>query len=190
MMRRIFNGSYAMNAIFESKRNLLAAALATGILYFTNQYIIMRILEPLGGDAVLRFQLSFDVKSVAALLAAWGPAGIETFKTHFYLDFIHPFLYGAFLFFSILYLKTELSGAASTAGIPLYCYIPCAGAALDLAENLMELAVLGQNPDLSAALVFATALVSLVKWVLAGISILIIVVMGVRLVARLLPRAS
>lgn len=179
-----------MKAILESKRNLLAAALATGVLYVTNQYVIMKILEPLGTDTVLRFQLSFDVKSVAALLAAWGPAGIETFKTHFYLDFIHPFLYGAFLFISMLYLDTELSGEPSASRIPMFCYIPCAGAALDLAENVMELVMLGQNPDLSAPLVFATALVSLTKWVLAGISISIIIVMGVRLAARLLSRGE
>lgn len=175
-----------MNAIFESKRNLLAAAIATGILYFTNQFIIMKILEPLGSENIFRFQLAFDTESVATMLGAWGPEGIATFKTHFYLDFIHPFLYGAFLFFTMLYLKTELSGPVTPGGIPLYCYIPCAGAACDLVENALELTILAQNPDFSAGLVFATALVSLAKWVLAAISIGIIIVMGVRLALKML----
>jgi hypothetical protein len=175
-----------MNAIFENKKNLLAAAVATGILYFTNQFIIAKILEPLGSESVLRFQLAFDAERIAAILGAWGPAGIETFKTHFYLDFIHPFLYGAFLFFTMLYLKTELSGAMAARGIPAYCFIPCAGAAFDLAENVLELTMLGQNPDFSAGLVFATALVSLVKWTLAAVSIGIIIVTGARLALKMI----
>ena len=88
------------------------------------------------------------------------------------------------MFFTMLYIKTGLSGTISKGGIPNYCYLPLAAAAFDLAENVLELNLVGQYPDLSAALVFTTALVSLCKWALAGVSLCIIFVMGARLVLK------
>ncbi len=173
-----------MISLIDNKRNLCAAAVASGILYFTSQIVIMIILEPLGNENILRFQLMFDEKGMADLLWAWGQPGIDTFKSHFYLDFIHPILYGSFMFFTMLYIKTGLTGAIGKGAIPGYCYIPLAAAAFDLAENVLELTILGQYPDLSGVLVFMTALVSLCKWTLAGISICIIFVTGARLVLK------
>jgi hypothetical protein len=173
-----------MTPLFDSKKNLLAAAVASGILYLASQFVIMKILEPLGSGNVLRFQLTFDEKSMADLLWAWGQPGMDTFKSHFYLDFIHPFLYGSFMFFTMLYIRAGLSGPTGKVGIPGYCYLPPAAAAFDLAENGLELALVGQYPDLSGALVFITALVSACKWALAGVSLCIIVVTGARLVLK------
>jgi len=173
-----------MISLIGSKRNLLAAAVASGILYFTSQFVIMKILEPLGSENVFRFQLTFDEKGMADLLWAWGQPGIDIFKSHFYLDFIHPLLYGSLMFFTMLFIKTGLSGAIREGGIPGYCYLPLAAAAFDLAENVLELNLVGHYPDLSGTLVFITALVSACKWALAAVSLCILFVMGARLVLK------
>lgn len=173
-----------MISLIDNKKNLCAAAVASGILYIASQFAIMKIIEPLGSENMLRFQFMFDEKGMADLLWAWGQPGIDIFTSHFYLDFIHPVLYGSFLFFTMLYIKTGLSGAIKKGGIPAYCYLPPAAAAFDLLENVLEITLVGQYPDLSGVLVFITALVSSCKWALAGISLCIIFVTGARLVTK------
>lgn len=170
-----------MNRILQNKKYVLYGAIISGALYVLSQAVIMKILEPLGVPSVFRFQLSFTAGGLNALLASWGDAGIETFKRHFYLDFLHPFWYGAFLFFLMLLTRSRQPGWKKGA-IPKYFYLPIIAAIFDLAENVCEIALLRQRPDLNDALVFLTASCSLIKWSLVAVSILIISIFVLRIV--------
>lgn len=165
-------------------RKLFYAMIITGILYFISQGIILYILNPIGIDAVMRFQLTFDSESIAALLNAWGDAGIETFKEHFYFDFLHPLWYSAFLFFTMLFLQTKLSSYNKSESVPKYIYIPFVAAFLDIAENFLEIDIINQRLNLTSILVFTTGIVSLLKWLISLISLIIIASLAVRLAVQ------
>ncbi|MBN2160557.1 MAG: hypothetical protein JW807_14290 [Spirochaetes bacterium] len=170
-----------MNRLLQNRRMLAYGAVISGILYVVSQAAIGMILDPLGAPAVLNLQLTFTAAGVNEILGSWGDAGIATFKKHFYLDFLHPLWYGSFLFF-LMALTRPLHTGGREGAIPKYFALPVAAALFDLAENFCELALLGQSPDISEALAFFTASCSLIKWSLAGVSILIVAAFVIRIV--------
>jgi hypothetical protein len=163
-----------------TERKLFFAMIITGIIYFVSQGIILYILSPLGHD-VLRFQLTFDRESMEAILNAWGDPGIERFKNHFYIDFLHPLWYGSFIFFTMLFFKTKLAGYQHSDAVPKYVFLPFVAAFLDLAENFMEIGIINSRENLNNTLVMMTGLASLFKWLFALISILIVAALIVQL---------
>jgi hypothetical protein len=178
-----------MNKLYKNTRFLKRAAAVSGLLYLVSQTVILMILRPLG-ESVMKFQLSFDAESIKAILNSWGTDGIEIFTRHFYLDFPHPLLYGSFLFFMMVLLHSMLRRDRPVGRIPVIFYLPFAATILDLIENVLELIIIGQGENLGEGLAFMNGVVSLSKWSLAGISMLIIAALGIRLFLSGKPAAS
>ncbi|MBN1497854.1 MAG: hypothetical protein JXA07_13860 [Spirochaetes bacterium] len=178
-----------MKKIEITSRKLFYAMIITGVIYFTSQAAIINILHPIGTDAFMRFQLTFSGESMAAILNSWGEAGIETLFKHFYLDFLHPLWYSAFLFFSMIYVKTKLSDYKQFSSVPKYVFLPFIAAFADLAENFMEIQLISTRFDLNKTLVMATGIVSLIKWLLVLVSIIIIVALLVKLVLNIVTKS-
>ncbi len=167
-----------------TERKIFYAMIISGVIYIFSQLAIMSILSPIGSDSVISFQLTFNRESMAALLNSWGDGGIETFKKHFYLDFFHPLWYGAFLFFTMLFVKTKLSRYQDSTAVPKYVYLPFVAAFFDCAENFLEIEIIDRRFNLTDTLVIAAGLTSLLKWLIALASILIIIALAVQLALR------
>jgi hypothetical protein len=167
----------------NNKRFLPGSIIVSGLLYVASQAIILIILDPLG-VTVIRFQLSFDGTTLAKIMAGWGDAGISRFRHHFFLDFLHPFIYGSFLFFILSYIKSKLPDEANPGVIPVYCHLPFAATVLDLIENIVELIIIYRRAAIPEGLAFMNGLVSSSKWFLAAASLLLIGILGVRLGLR------
>ena len=153
----------------------------------------MKILEPLGSENIFRFQLAFDTESVADDARRVGPGRHRDVQNPL-LSRLHPSVPVRRV--PVLHDALPEDGAFGTGNArrhPALLLYSLRRGGIDLVENALELTILAQNPDFSAGLVFATALVSLAKWVLAAISIGIIIVMGVRLVLKMIaavPRTA
>jgi hypothetical protein len=174
------SGECGMKRFMGNKRLLPALVITSGLLYVVSQATILAILEPMG-ISPLMFQLSFDSNSLADIITAWGDNGIELFRKHFYMDFLHPVIYSSFQFFLLCYLRSKLRGYGTSRDIPAYFLLPFAAAAIDLAENFLELAIIRRGTEIPGWMAFANGLLSSSKWALAAISIGIIALLIIRL---------
>ncbi|HOT46956.1 MAG TPA: hypothetical protein PLM53_18595 [Spirochaetota bacterium] len=166
---------------FISDRKLLPAlVIISGLLYVISQATILIILGPLG-TGQLKFQFSFDAKSLADIITAWGETGMAVFRDHFYMDFLHPVIYSSFMFFLLCYLRTKLPKSEISRDIPLYFLLPFAAAAVDLAENFLELAIIRQQTEIPGWMALMNGLLSSLKWGLSAACLAIIALFAARL---------
>ena len=149
-----------------------------GIIYFTSQFIIGSIINPLGVGNVLALQttLSSDTfKEIASGLIASGQIGI--YYKHFYFDNFHPIWYSIFL--SLLIARTfKINGVS-----PSFNFIiltPFIAGICDLVENAMHIYFLSDLRRATPALVALSGTATNTKWFLSlsGVAIVSILVVA------------
>lgn len=153
--------------------------IVSAILYCISQTIIAVILHPLEMDPLI-FQITFSKSVFLEILEKWGPAGLEIFKKHYYVDFVHPFIYATFLSSSIAYVTVQLYEKPASLH-RVFFSLPIIAGILDLFENVFQLIAISDPAGVSEYLIICIGAVSNTKWSLAGISILIIIYYGLRL---------
>jgi hypothetical protein len=175
-------GGSGMKTFIAQGKLLPALVIISGLLYVVSQAAILVILEPLGLSP-LKFQLSFDSKSLADSIAAWGDTGVALFRNHFYIDFLHPVVYSSFMFFLLCYLRIRLPEPEISQEIPVYFLLPFAAAAIDLAENFLELAIIRQQAEIPPWMALMNGLLSSLKWGLSAACVAIIALFAARAAA-------
>lgn len=135
---------------------------ALGVAYLVSQAVIASILHELDPPTVLRLQTTFSVEVFRSILAQWSDAGlIDTYWSHYRLDFLHPFLYSALL-------AALLARALDTNGLgPRYdrvLLIPFVAGALDVVENLSHVVMLWDQTRIAQPLVAVSGLAANLKW--------------------------
>ncbi|MCX5866559.1 MAG: hypothetical protein NT009_03620 [Proteobacteria bacterium] len=153
-------------------------AVIFGVLYLINQAIIYSILSRLGPDA-LKLQLTLSSQVFAEILAKWGDAGLKIYLSHFYFDFHHVILYSVCLASSIAVL-THRKGQAPSSFALFAFVLPFAAAKLDVLENTLHLIMIFHRAYLTPALVAVSGIATNVKWLLAFVSVLIVLYYSVK----------
>ncbi len=152
-------------------------ALAAGILFVVSQLAIYLIIRDISPEKLLLLQTSFSRKFFLETIAAWKLAGLlPLFKLHFIPDYLHPVWYSVLL--------ASLMGLALNANrlsprFDSLLLIPFVAGLLDLLENTMQLIMLADIGKITDGQVVAAALFANLKWLLAGISILLILGLAV-----------
>ncbi len=132
-----------------------------------------RALGP-GIPGVFSMQTAFSRDRLFYILSCWGPA-LETYLRLTWLDFLYALSYGVFLSGLLGILLRGTSG-----GLSCILYIPLIAAGLDWAENFLHLYLLPHYRNLSQEWIFIVSLLSSLKWFLAFLSLLFLVILGIK----------
>ena len=145
-----------------------------GIIYFTSQFIIGSIIQPLGVGNVLAIQITMSSDTFKEIASDWIASGqIAIYYKHFYFDNFHAIWYSIFL--SLLIARTfKINGVS-----PSFNFIiltPFIAGACDLIENAMHLYFLSDLRRATPALVALSGTATNTKWFLSlsGVGIVFI----------------
>ena len=126
-----------------------------------------------GGTGPIDLQLFYTPEKVYAMVASYGEAGRANYRA-FELtgDILYPIVYT--LFFALLLTWLFQRGFAPDSQMQSLNVIPLGGWLFDLLENLGIVTMLSIYPAAPATLAWITAVFTLVKWLFAGATILLI----------------
>ncbi|MBY0275743.1 hypothetical protein K2Z84_10390 [Candidatus Binatia bacterium] len=150
----------------------------SGVVYLVSQLAIGHILDPLGPLDVLRAQTTLDPSVVAAIFARWREQHLmDAYVRHYFLDFVHPALYAAFLgaSLSLLLDRNRLSPSWN-----VILLLPIVAALCDLLENVSHVAFLVDRANLTPARVAVSGIAAIAKWLLAAGSLAAIALLALR----------
>jgi hypothetical protein len=149
-----------------------------GIIYFTSQFIIGSIINPLGVGNVLALQTTLSSDTFKEIASGWIASGqIGIYYKHFYFDNFHPIWYSIFL--SLLIARTfKINGVS-----PSFNFIiltPFIAGICDLVENAMHIYFLSDLRRATPALVALSGTATNTKWFLSlsGVAIVSILVVA------------
>ncbi|MDI6797735.1 MAG: hypothetical protein QMD09_12355 [Desulfatibacillaceae bacterium] len=149
-----------------------------GFLYAASQLMMFRILSRLGSDPLM-LQITFSKERFLEILGGWGRWGVGLYKSHYWFDFVHPIWYSIFLASFIAWLSAK-KGVSPSKGLLLLFCLPFAAGLCDLVENTFHVLMLNSVIRITAFSVAASAAFANTKWLLAGISLAAIIVLGIK----------
>ena len=132
--------------------------------------ILKSVDSPLG---IIRQQTTLSPIKFENYLVKWGPGGVSKFITHYYFDFLYPFVYAVFLAACLVQTK-----AASRN--PWIILLPFFACAFDQIENSIQLPMTLGWIDPGSPLFYVAAVSAQLKWLLAAVSVVIILIALVR----------
>lgn len=153
----------------------LRIVITFGLIYFASQFIIGTIISEIGAKELLALQTTLDAGTFKSIIQNWQARGlIGTYVSHFYFDMFHPIWYSIFLssFLAFIIKKRKIEKFSS-----LLVVLPFIAGILDCIENIMHLLFLRRPGYIIAPLVIFSGLSAIMKWALASLSILLIVVL-------------
>lgn len=125
-------------------------------------FIVMAVHSASLSPSIPALQFTFEPAAFQAILAQWGPAGVDRFRSHFAIDF--PFL----LSYGITgYLWTPHTGFFANLGArprQLLTWLLPGAALLDAGENLLHLYLLDATSSPPPTLYLLAGLVASLKW--------------------------
>ncbi|HOW83098.1 MAG TPA: hypothetical protein PK573_11100 [Spirochaetota bacterium] len=158
-----------MISLLSSYRHAIARPIITAgslIVYLISQIIILTIVAKLGHD-MLGIQTTLSQEKFLAIARSWESSGLmDTYYLHFYLDFIHPVIYGLFLssFMALAFNRRSLSGTWN-----FMLLLPYLAAACDLIENGMHVYLLSDLSRVTREAVLFSGICTNLKWTIAFI---------------------
>lgn len=128
-----------------------------------------------GGMGPIDLQLFYTPEKVYGMIASYSPEVRSAYRT-FELtgDIIYPIVYT--LFFSLAITWLFQHGFAANSNVHKYNVVPFGAWLFDLLENLGIVTMLSIYPSTPALLAWVTAIFTLVKWLFAGASIILLLI--------------
>jgi hypothetical protein len=126
-----------------------------------------------GGTGPIDLQIFYTPEKVYSMVESYGDAGRADYRIFALTgDVIYPIVYT--LFFSLFITWLFQRGFASNSGLQRLNVVPFGAFVFDLLENLGIAAMLSVYPSTPAALAWASAVFTLIKWSFAGATIVLI----------------
>jgi len=172
------NSSHAFFERWYQKLSSGKVVVVSGIIYIISQAFILAILSCLGHDP-LTLQTTFSKTVFTGILEKWGQSGLHIYKTHFYVDFVHAFIYAVFLSSWIAYLTVKPGKKPAPLHLVLWA-LPFIAGLCDVIENIFHLVLISNPADISGTLIKVSAAFANTKWGLARISLVAIVFYALR----------
>ena len=128
-----------------------------------------------GGTGPIDLQFFYTPDKVYGMIASYSPEVRASYRL-FELtgDIVYPIVYT--LFFSLLITWLFQRGFAPDSAMQKYNVVPFGGWLFDLFENLCIVTMLSIYPSTPAALAWVSAIFTLIKWLFAGATILLILI--------------
>ncbi|HMB22467.1 MAG: hypothetical protein ACM33V_03670 [Chloroflexota bacterium] len=125
-----------------------------------------------GGAGPIDLQLFYTPEKVYSMIEAYGDTGRSLYRTvELTVDIIYPIVYT--LFFALFVTWLFQRGFAADSKMQKWNVIPLGAWLFDLLENIGIVTMLSIYPSTPAALAWLTALFTLVKWLFAGATVLL-----------------
>lgn len=152
------------------------------LLFFAGEILFNAVILPTqqakmeaasGGTGPIDLQMFYTPDKVYSMVASYGEAGRADYRV-FELtgDIIYPIVYTLFFALFITWLFQRGFPPGST--MQSLNVMPFGGWLFDLLENLGIVTMLSIYPATPPAVAWATAIFTLVKWLFAGVTILLI----------------
>jgi hypothetical protein len=154
------------------------------LLFFAGEVFFNTVILPAqqakmeagsGGTGPIDLQLFYTPEKVYSMVESYGEAGRASYRA-FELtgDIIYPIVYT--LFFSLFITWLFQRGFPSDSKMQALNVIPLGGWLFDLLENLGIVMMLSVFPSTPDALAWVTAIATLIKWLFAAATIVLILV--------------
>lgn len=132
-----------------------------------------------GGMSVIGLQLAFTPENFLAVVEGWGAAGVAQFQQTIWLDYLFPVAYAVLLASLLARLTAWPDRPPDRARLILFA-LPFVAALCDYLENALHLILLSDPPVFPAGTVLLASVVAAIKWVLIGLSAVVIVLLLIR----------
>jgi len=171
-----------LNKISETLKKFANGWLVTVFMageVFFNAVILPRqqakMMAASGGTGPIDLQLFYTPDKVYSMVASYGEAGRADYRL-FELtgDILYPIVYT--LFFSLLITWLFQRGFPSKSTMQSWNVMPFGAWLFDLLENLGVVGMISAYPSTPSLLAWLSTLATLIKWLFAGVSILLMLV--------------
>ena len=126
-----------------------------------------------GGMGPIDLQLFYTPDKVYGMIEAYSPEVRASYRLFEMTgDIIYPIVYTLFFALAITWLFQR--GFASTSNMQRYNVVPFGAWLFDLLENICIVTMLSIYPSTPSALAWISAIFTLVKWLFAGVSIVLL----------------
>jgi penicillin amidase len=164
-------------------------ALASGALagfLFSRLAAGLATLPP-GAPSIFDLQLAFTPQRFQFVMEQWGEAAMQNYVTGMWMDYIYPVAYSLALAGFIAWLTVCPNQSPARWHLILFS-LPLIAGLLDWVENSLHLLMLAVLHATPSALVFIASLAAAIKWILAAVSILAILLLllakGISFISR------
>ncbi|MCS6995133.1 MAG: penicillin acylase family protein [Anaerolineales bacterium] len=166
--------SRLFHSLASPRRALTFTALA-GVLF----WLLARGLGdlPPGAPTIFDLQLAFSTEKFQSVIAAWGDGNVAAYVNGMWLDYLYPIAYALALSAWLAVLTRRAAAPPSPFTLALFA-APLLAALLDYLENSLHLLMLVGLKTTPAALVFLASLAAALKWMLAGLTIFVILLLA------------
>jgi len=131
---------------------------------------------PPGAPGIFDLQLAFTPERFQFVMEQWGEAAMQNYVTGMWMDYIYPVAYAMALGSLLAWLTSRPNLPTARWHLFLFC-LPFIAGGLDWVENSLHLLMLAVLHSTPSALVFLASLAAALKWILAAISILAILLL-------------
>ena len=140
-----------------------------------------------GGPGPIDLQFFYTPDKAYGMIQAYGDY-VRTFYRNFELtvDLIYPIVYT--LFYSLLITWLFKKGFAENSLMHKLNVVPFGAWLFDLLENIGIVSMLSVFPSTPAALAWTTTIFTMVKWIFAGASMILVVIGMIAAIASLFRR--
>ncbi len=157
---------------FRKKGGTRRVAVISGILFVLSQAAIYLVIRDLPPGKLVVLQTTFSLEKFLSIIGSWKFFGVFShFKAHFFFDFLHPVWYSVFLA-SLLAVSFNINNLSEKYNGLLL--IPFVAGVLDLVENMVHLVIISDIRTISTTKIYISALAANIKWLLAGIGVLMV----------------
>ena len=164
------------NTLRKYAKGWLVLAFLIGEVFF-NAVILpgqqAKIESGSGGMGPIDLQLFYTPDKVYGMIEAYSPEVRASYRLFEMTgDIIYPIVYTLFFALAITWLFQR--GFASTSNMQRYNVVPFGAWLFDLLENICIVTMLSIYPSSPSALAWISAIFTLVKWLSAGVSIVLL----------------
>jgi hypothetical protein len=126
-----------------------------------------------GGSGPIDLQLFYAPEKVFGMIASYSPEVRASYRTFEMTgDIIYPIVYT--LFFALLITWLFQRGFVSNSNMQKYNVVPFGAWLFDLLENICIVTMLSIYPSTPSALGLVSGVITLIKWLFAGVTIILI----------------
>lgn len=154
-------------------------------LFVASQANIIAHLGPIAGD-LLSLQVTMSPETFRDILAGWNAEELSRYRSHFAWDSVHPLIYGGLL--GLWTLVVHRHRPLSPRALRVFSVLAVTPSVLDYVENGFHIYLETNRSAINTGTVLIAGGAANLKWLCAGLIIVLLAVASVQALGRRSPR--